>query len=214
MKAVRQPRAVETRDRILGEATRLFALKGYHDTKLEEVQKAAQVTTGAFFHHFGSKEDLGFAVIDRHMEKRRKLLEEIEKRLAPPDKDDPLQLVFQRLDAIHWMIRRREQRKGGCVIGNLSMTLSDTHDAFRRRLAKCFDEMALEFRPHLAAAAARYCPERSVDVTALARYIVAIVEGSIMLTRTHQNRQMMARHFDFLKEHLKQTLCVRDSTIR
>ena len=74
MRAVRQPRAVETREKILGEAARLFALKGYHDTKLEEVLKAAQVTTGAFFHHFSSKEDLGFAVIDRHMEKRRRRL--------------------------------------------------------------------------------------------------------------------------------------------
>jgi TetR/AcrR family transcriptional regulator, transcriptional repressor for nem operon len=214
MRTVRQPRAVETRERILETAARLFALKGYHDTKLEEVLKAAQVTTGAFFHHFGSKEDLGFAVIDGHMEKRRKLLESIEKRLPPLDENDPLQPVFRRLDAIQRMIRRREQHKGGCVIGNLSMTLSDTHDAFRRRLAACFEEMELEFRPHLAAATAKFCPERSVDAAALACYIVAIVEGSIMLTRTQQDQHMMARHFDFLKEHLKQSLCVRGSSAR
>ena len=170
MRTVRQPRAVETREKILGEAARLFALKGYHDTKLEEILKAAQVTTGAFFHHFGSKEELGFAVIDHHMEKRRELLEEIEKRLPPPDEDDPLQPVFRRLDAIQEMIRRREQRKGGCIIGNLSTALSDTHDAFRRRLAECFDEMDREFRPHLAAAAAKYCPGRSVDAAAVALY--------------------------------------------
>ncbi len=182
MRTVRQPRALETREKILGEAARWFALKGYHDTKLEEVLKSAQVTTGAFFHHFGSKEELGFAVIDRHMEKRRQLLEEIEKRLPPSDEDDPLQSVFRRLDAIQEMIRHREQSKGGCIIGNLSTALSDTHDAFRQRLAECFDEMDQEFRPHLAAAAVKYCPGRSVDAGALARYIVAIVEGSIMLT--------------------------------
>jgi TetR/AcrR family transcriptional regulator, transcriptional repressor for nem operon len=214
MRVVSQSRAVETREKILAEAARLFALKGYHDTKLEEVLKATQVTTGAFFHHFSSKEDLGFAVIDRHMKKRRKLLEEIEKRLPPPDEDDPLQPVFRRLDAIQEMIRRRAQRKGGCVIGNLSAVLSDTHDAFRRRLAQCFDEMELEFRPHLAAAAAKYCPGRSVDAASLARYIVAIVEGSIMLTRTQRDRHLMARHFDYLKEHLKQSLCVRGSSAR
>jgi TetR/AcrR family transcriptional repressor of nem operon len=203
---------VETREKILGEAARLFALKGYHDTKLEEVLRAAQVTTGAFFHHFSSKEDLGFAVIDRHMEKRRQRLEEIEKRLPPPVEDDPLQRVFRRLDAIQEMIRRRERRQGGCVIGNLSTALSDTHDAFRRRLARCFDEMELEFRPHLAAAAARQGAATSADAAALARYIVAIVEGSIMLTRTQQDRHLMARHFDYLKEHLKRSLGDRDPT--
>src|SRR5437879_3156436 len=116
MRAVTQPRAVETREKILGSAARLFALKGYHDTKLEEVLKAAQVTTGGFFHHFSSKEDLGFAVIDRHMERRRRLLDEIEKRLPPPDEDDPLQCVLRRLDAIREMIRRRERRQGAASL--------------------------------------------------------------------------------------------------
>jgi len=208
MRTVKQPRAVETREKILGEAARLFALKGYHDTKLKEVLKAAEVTTGAFFHHFGSKEELGFVVIDRHMEKRRQLLEEIEKRLPPPDEDDPWQQVFRRLDAIQEMIRRREQRKGGCIIGNLSTALSDTHDAFRRRLAECFDEMGLEFKPHLDAAVKKYCPGRRVDTWALARYIVAIVEGSIMLTRTCRDRHLMKDHFAYLKEQLRQSLRV------
>jgi TetR/AcrR family transcriptional regulator, transcriptional repressor for nem operon len=214
MRTVSQPRALETREKILGEAARLFALKGYHDTKLDEVLKAAQVTTGAFFHHFSSKEDLGFAVIDRHMQKRRVLLEKIEKHLPPSGDNDPLGRVFRRLDAISEMIRRREERKGGCIIGNLSTELSDTHEAFRQRLAECFEEMELEFRPHLAASAVKYCPKRSVDAGALARYIVAIVEGSITVMRTHQDRHMIARHFDYLKEHLTQSLCAADKSAK
>jgi AcrR family transcriptional regulator len=45
----KQPRAIETRDRILREAARLFALKGFHDTKVDDIIKAANVTSGAFF---------------------------------------------------------------------------------------------------------------------------------------------------------------------
>ncbi|HEV3260845.1 MAG TPA: TetR/AcrR family transcriptional regulator [Gemmataceae bacterium] len=206
MKAVKQPRALATRDRILAEAARLFALKGYHDTKLEELLSAAEVTTGAFFHHFGSKEDLGFAVLDRHMGKRRQLLDEIEGRMPPPPVDDALGHVFRRLDAIRVMVRQREHRKGGCIIGNLSTALSDTHDGFRRRLAECFDEMALEFKPHLDAAVQMAGRGLRVDTRALAQYIVAIIEGSIMLTRTQQDKQMMTYHFDYLKEHLRQSL--------
>jgi TetR/AcrR family transcriptional repressor of nem operon len=203
-KVLQQPRALQTRENILREAANLFALKGYHDTKLGEILQAAQVTTGAFFHHFGSKEELGFAVLDRHMEKRRQQLEQIEQRLPPPDEQDPLQPVFRRLDAIGEMVRQREQRKGGCIIGNLSTALSDTHNAFRRRLAKGFDEMALEFKPHLDDAARRYCPRQHLDTKTLARYLVAVIEGSIMLTRTQQDRHMMARHLEYLKDHLKE----------
>jgi TetR/AcrR family transcriptional repressor of nem operon len=206
LRTVKQPRALATRDRILAEAARLFALKGYHDTKLDELLIAAQVTTGAFFHHFGSKEDLGFAVLDRHMATRRKVLDEIERRTLPCPDDDPLARVFRRLDAIQVMARRREQRKGGCIIGNLSTALSDTHEGFRKRLADCFEEMALEFKPHLDAAAKKSGRGRLFDTAALARYIVAVVEGSIMLARTQQDKRMMARHFDYLKQHLAQSL--------
>ncbi len=206
MRTLKQPRALETRERILSAATRLFALKGYHDAKLEEILRTAEVTTGAFFHHFRSKEDLGFAVIDRHMEKRAELVEQIERRMPPAGEDEPLAQVFRRLDALEGMVQQRAGRRGGCVIGNLSTSLSDTHDSFRERLAACFDSMALEFEPHLKAAARKYCPTRRVDTRGLARYIVAIIEGSIMLARTYQDRRMVRRHFDHLKDHLRKAL--------
>jgi TetR/AcrR family transcriptional repressor of nem operon len=205
MRAVKQARALATQERIVRAAAQLFALKGYHDTKLEEVLATAEVTTGAFFHHFRSKEELGFAVIDRHMEKRRRRLEEVERRLAFSPPADPLQRVFRRLDAIREMVRRRQHRKGGCIIGNLSTELSATHGTFRKRLAECFDEMAQEYQPHLDAAVRRYRPRQPVDTRALARYIVALIEGSIMLARTHTDSQLIARHFDYLKEHLQRT---------
>jgi TetR/AcrR family transcriptional repressor of nem operon len=204
VRELKQSRALATRSKIVGEAARHFALKGYHDTKLEEIFTGAQVTTGAFFHHFTSKEDLGFAVINSHMEKRREDLARIEKRMRGSRTDgDPLHRLIRRLDAIQEMVRLREKRKGGCIIGNLSTALSDTHDAFRRRLAECFDEMALEFKPYLDAAVKRYRPGRRLDTWALARYIVGIVEGSIMLARTRRDGHMMGQNFDFAKEHIK-----------
>lgn len=206
MKTVKQPRALETRDRILGEAARLFALKGYHDTKLEEVQKAAKVTTGAFFHHFDDKEDLGFAVLSRHMERRRQELDQLEQELPLPRADAPLERLLRRLDAIVEMVARREHRKGGCIIGNLSTALADTHEPFRRRLAECFDEMAREFLPHLEAAIKPGRLEGLPDAWKLARYVVTVVEGSIMLARTYRDRALLPQQMSCLKEYLAQKL--------
>src|ERR1700730_18409907 len=88
MKAVTQPRAFETREKILQAASRLFALKGYHDTKLEEVLGTAQVSKGAFFHQVRDREDLGFAVLDWHMDRRRQLLDAIEQEMSPDKQTD------------------------------------------------------------------------------------------------------------------------------
>ena len=78
MRTAKQPRAIKTRDRILREAAKMFALKGFHGTKVDEIIKAAEVTSGAFFHHFKCKEDLAFAVIDHYMAERCRTLDRIE----------------------------------------------------------------------------------------------------------------------------------------
>ena len=89
MRDLKQSRAVQTRKKILREAAQLFARKGFHDTKVDELIRAAEVTSGAFFHHFKGKDDLAFAVIDHHMEQRRQTPERIEKGLPEPDVVDP-----------------------------------------------------------------------------------------------------------------------------
>lgn len=203
MRTLKQPRALETRKRILREAAGLFAVKGFHDTKVDELIKAAEVTSGAFFHHFKGKEDLGFAVIDHHMEERRGALDRIEKRLGAPDKGDPLHRVFRRLDAVSEMVVRRRNKKGGCLIGNLSTALSDTHPAFRKRLGECFDEMAEEFRVHLDEAAADRGMSGERDTWDMARYIVSVIEGAIMLTRTHRDIDLIQRQIQHLKDDIK-----------
>src|SRR5438552_14739980 len=206
MKDVKQPRALETRAKILQAAAHLFALKGYHDTKLEEVLDTAQVTKGAFFHHFRDREDLGFAVLDWHMDQRRQLLDAIEQELPLAEEARPLRRLFRRLDAIQEMVRRRERHKGGCIIGNMSTALSDCHAGFRKRLAECFDEMAQEFQPHLEAAARMGRRTARPDTNELARYIVTVIEGAIMQARTLGDAKLLARQFAFLKDHLKKAL--------
>jgi TetR/AcrR family transcriptional repressor of nem operon len=206
MRAVTQTRALETRERIVRTAVGLFALKGFHDTKVEEIQRKAEVSSGAFFHHFQSKDDLGFAVIDRHMEKRRQLLDQIEQELPQSKDEGPLTAVFRRLDAIVEMLKRRQHTKGGCIIGNLSTALSDTHEAFRDRLARCFDEMAQEFLPHLEAAARQRGLTQRSQCRNLARYIVSVIEGAIMQARTHRDTTLPACQFNYLKEYLKKAL--------
>ena len=206
MRAVTQPRALETREKVLQATARLVALKGYHDAKLEEVLDAAQVSKGAFFHHFRDREDLGFAVLDWHMDQRRQLLDVIEQELPLAKQADPLQQVFRRLDALQEMVRRREGSKGGCIIGNMSTALSDCHEGFRKRLAECFDEMAQEFFPHLEAAARQRRMTRRTNPSELARYIVTVVEGAIMQARTLGDATLLPRQLAYLKEHLKKCL--------
>lgn len=50
-------------DRIVKEASRLFRERGFEDVTVGEVMKAAGLTHGAFYAHFGSKEELQTAAV-------------------------------------------------------------------------------------------------------------------------------------------------------
>jgi len=60
-----QQRAEETRARILEAATIGFAEQGYESTGVAEICERADVSKGAFYHHFSSKQDLFMELLQR-----------------------------------------------------------------------------------------------------------------------------------------------------
>ena len=63
VKSRRELYSEATRAALLDEATALFAERGYAGTSLEDVASASQVTRGAVYHHFASKQALFEAVL-------------------------------------------------------------------------------------------------------------------------------------------------------
>jgi AcrR family transcriptional regulator len=59
-----QARAEATRRRIVDAAVTLFSEHGYGDTGLADVMQRAEISKGAFYYHFESKEALASAIID------------------------------------------------------------------------------------------------------------------------------------------------------
>jgi TetR/AcrR family transcriptional regulator, cholesterol catabolism regulator len=60
-------RSPATRERILAEAARLFAEKGYHATGVAELSSAVGLGAGALYHHIGSKEEVLVAICRPHI---------------------------------------------------------------------------------------------------------------------------------------------------
>lgn len=54
----------ETRSRILEAAMQVFASKGYHDTKVDDIVSQSQTSKGAFYFYFPSKQDIFLALVD------------------------------------------------------------------------------------------------------------------------------------------------------
>lgn len=66
--ATQQERRAETRTRLLDAAAELFARHGIEGTGVDAIAESAGRTSGALYGHFGSKEGLLTALLDRWLE--------------------------------------------------------------------------------------------------------------------------------------------------
>src|SRR5262245_65461109 len=103
-----------TREAIIEAATRLMHVGGYQNTALDDVLRESGVGKGNFYYYFRSKEDLGYAIIDRVFEGF------IERTLEPIFADgsgDPVAQIHTFLERVldH---QRKSNCTGGCPMGN------------------------------------------------------------------------------------------------
>ena len=187
-----------TRDQILNAAARLMHVQGYQSTSLDDVLRESGVGKGNFYYYFKSKEDLGYAIIDRTTRAF------VERSLGPAFADldaDPIAQIDSFLDRV-LDAQRQRNCVGGCVMGNLACELSDVHEGFRQRLAEIFDI----WRAHLADAMRRgqrrgYL-RADADASRLAQFLVAGLEGAILLSKVTKDITVMEKCVEELKQHL------------
>lgn len=83
-----QPTLDNTRERILDQAERLFAAKGFEAVSVREITSAAESNLAAINYHFGSKMNLYLQVFrERWLERTRRVRENFFKQIA--DKPEP-----------------------------------------------------------------------------------------------------------------------------
>ncbi len=58
------PEPAETRTRILEAAVRVFAEKGYHETRMDDIVSASHTSKGSLYFHFPNKQEIFFGLIE------------------------------------------------------------------------------------------------------------------------------------------------------
>lgn len=84
-----------TRERLIDEALQLFLRNGYRETSVQQIVAAAQVTKGAFYHYFTSKENIILLAHQEYMENVLGTLRAIAEE--PVDPAERLRLAIKRM---------------------------------------------------------------------------------------------------------------------
>lgn len=183
---------------VLEAATRLMHVRGYQNTSLDDVLRESGVGKGNFYYHFRSKEDLGYAILDQ-------LVAVFLERTLEPCFSSPQAL---RLDQIRCFLDRvleaQRQRNcvGGCAMGNLACELSDVHEGFRARLASVFTTWRARLTAALREAQDRGEVMAACDPEAVGHFLVAGLEGAMLLSKVSKDITVMEQCVIELKRYL------------
>ena len=170
--------------------------RGFSHTSVEELIEATGLSGKShFYHYFPSKEALGIAVIDRQFERftERGLAILSEPMIEPIDR---LGLFIDTRVAL-----QRERDGGtGSPFGNLAGEMADSHEGFRRRL----DEVFARWTDQLVALLREAGPtlRDDVETVKLARFVIAALEGGMLMTRVTRDIGVMAGMGEDLKRFI------------
>src|SRR5437867_13093985 len=187
-----------TREAILEAASRLIHVHGYNHTSLDDVLRESGVGKGNFYYHFTRKEELGYAILDQVIASF--LAETLEPCFSDPEGRLLVQIRCF-LDRVV-EIQRRSNCVGGCALGNLAAELSDVHEGFRTRLAEVFS--AWQDRLTLALREAQMLGHvgRDCEPTRAARFLVASLEGAILMTKLTKDITVLEQCVGEMKRYL------------
>ena len=150
--------AIETKERILDAAERLFADFGYKATSLRDITGEAGVNLASVNYHFGSKDALLTALLERRFEPvNRRRLELLDRLEASADSGVAVQEVVRAFLSppfeLHWG-EAEERRTFLRLVGRIHSETNDVRAVFVTLLEPIMSRFATAFQkalPHLGA---------------------------------------------------------------
>ena len=122
-------KAEATRSMILHKAFELIYVKGYQTTSIDDIIATTQVTKGAFYYHFKSKDEMGLAIINEVLKPTlaSSFIEPLQ------GEQDPLNAIYNLMDSL---LMKNEFLKVeyGCPASNFTQEMTPWNSEFNKAL--------------------------------------------------------------------------------
>jgi TetR/AcrR family transcriptional repressor of nem operon len=169
------------KEEIVQAAVKMLHERGFNATGVQDITDAAGVPKGSFYNHFESKEALGLEALERYWDGALASLEMLKDENVPPVAR--LKSYFRRLNEY----ARKVKYRPGCMIGNLSVEMSDQSPAIRERLAGMLAKWSRAIEQCVKAAQADGSFRRDLEAKAVASFMLNSWEGAVMRAKVDRS---------------------------
>lgn len=180
--------AKNTQSKIIEKAEKLLWQHGYQGTSLNDVVSKAGVSKGAFFHYYPNKQAISKDVIDKYA------AEQFIKQLDDAMKDAPSvkEGLFKWVGNVFEPFQKHGF-KGGCLLGNLALEMSDNNDHARETIKGHFLDLENKINSYI-----RPLQDEGkllIEPRQFARLLIASVQGATMMAKVHKDKNRASREF-------------------
>jgi len=193
---IRNPQ--ETRGKLLKTAYEQIHQHGFQGMRVDQVLKLTGLKKGGFYHHFKSKTELGYAVVEEEI---KTLLEKmwIEPIMAM---DNPVTDIPRMLETLDERATKL-MREHGCPLNNLAQEMSMLDDGFRQRIVANFKRWNDALTTKLDEAKQKKYIRGDVDSAVVSQFVIAVIEGCISIRKVEKNVQISNVCVSQLKQYLR-----------
>ncbi len=188
------------KEKIIRESLRLFSLKGYTSTSIQDILAAANTSKGGFYNHFSSKEDLFYQVLDeaRKIWRERNLsgIKQAESSL------EKVTLLLQNYKDLY--LKDAENFPGGCVFITLSVELNDQMPHLSKEIEKGFIGLKNLYKRHLDEGKDSGELNKNVDTDAITEMIFNSMLGASVIYNANKSTAGLDKSVDSLIDYLEQ----------
>jgi TetR/AcrR family transcriptional regulator, lmrAB and yxaGH operons repressor len=178
----------ETRDRLLRAGEKLFRAQGYSGTGLKQLAAEAEAPWSSMYHFFpNGKEQLAEEVIRYGGDLYAQMIQQC--FVAYPDPREAVGAMF----AGEARILRSSGFRNGCPVASVALDVASTTETVRKPCAEVFASWIGVLAEGIAASGTE--PEMAAD---LACYILASLEGAIILSRTSRSVRPLEQTAQFV----------------
>jgi TetR/AcrR family transcriptional repressor of nem operon len=179
----RRPRDPEgTRKRLLEAAFQQVYRYGFQSAGIDTILAATNVTKGALYYHFDSKEALGHAIVDEIIAKLVR-----DRWLLPLERSKDRNPIDVLIGIVRSIPTRPKDVRGGCPLVNLAQEMSPLDEQFRKRLEKLFRAWREGVATLLRKGQSQGTVRRDLNADEAASFLVAMVEGYEVLAKNAQD---------------------------
>lgn len=188
------------KEKIIHESLRLFSLKGFASTSIQDILAAANTSKGGFYNHFSSKEDLFYKVLDE----ARKIWRE--RNLAGLDQaESSLEKVTMLLrNYMDRYLKDADNFPGGCVFITLAVELSDQLPHLSKEIEKGFVGLKNLYKRLLDEGKESGELNRNVNTDAITEMIFNSMLGASVVFNANKSTSGLDKSVNSLIDYLEQ----------